>query len=56
MVDNKHQIIVHAEATGDPEPGMLKPMVEGTRENFSAIGKEEDIFIPIRLSKSGDLT
>jgi hypothetical protein len=50
-VDGKHQIIVHAEAFGDPqEHDLLKPMVEGVRENFQAIGKEEDIFEKAKLS------
>jgi len=44
MVDSKHQIVVHAEAFGEPEPQILKPMIESTRENFQAIGKAEDIF------------
>lgn len=39
MVDAKHQIIVHAEAYGAPqEQSLLQPMIEGTRENFTAIG------------------
>jgi transposase len=50
MVDSKHQIVVNAEATGDSEPAILKPMVEGTRENFKGIGKEEDIFKETKLS------
>jgi transposase len=50
-VDGKHQIIVHAEAFGDPqEHDLLKPMVEGVRENFQTIGKEEDIFEKTKLS------
>jgi transposase len=50
MVDSKHQIVVHAEATGDSEPAILQPMVEGTRENFKEIGKKEDIFKETKLS------
>ena len=50
MVDSKHQVVVHAEAAGEPEPNLLKPMVEGTRENFSEIGKEEDIFKKTQLT------
>jgi transposase len=50
MVDSKHQVVVHAEAAGEPEPSLLKPMVEGTRENFNAIGKEEDIFKKTQLT------
>ena len=45
MVDSKHQVVVHAEAFGQPqEHELLKPMVEGTRENFEAIGVQGDIF------------
>ncbi len=50
MVDSKHQVVVHAEATGQSETAILKPMVEETRENFSSIGKEEDIFKKTKLS------
>jgi transposase len=50
MVDSKHQIVVHAEATGDSESAILKPMVEGTRENFKEIGKEEDVFKKTKLT------
>ena len=50
MVDSKHQIVVHAEATGGSEPAILQPMVEGTRENFKEIGKEEDVFKKTQLT------
>jgi transposase len=50
MVDSKHQVVVHAEATGESEPATLKPMVEGTRENFQEIGKEENVFEKTKLS------
>jgi len=50
MVDSKHQVIVHADATGDSESAILKPMVAGTRENFQEIGKEEDIFEKTKLT------
>jgi transposase len=50
MVDSKHQVVVHAEAFGEPEPNLLPPMVEGTRENFEVIGKEEDIFEKVKLT------
>ena len=50
MVDSKHQIVVHAEATGDSEIAILKPMIEGTRENFETIGKEEDVFKKTQLT------
>jgi transposase len=51
MVDSKHQVVVHAAAFGDPqEHELLEPMVAGTRENFSAIGQEEDIFETAKLT------
>jgi transposase len=44
-VDAKHQVIVHAEAFGEAqEHDLLKPMIEATRANFQAIGKDPDIF------------
>jgi transposase len=51
MVDSKHQVVVHAAAFGEPqEHALLGPMVEGTRENFSAIGHDEDIFEKTQLT------
>jgi len=39
VVDDKHQIVVAAEAFGAPqEQALLQPMVEGTRDNLAAIG------------------
>jgi transposase len=50
-VDQKHQVIVHAEAFGQPqEHELLKPMVEGARENFDAIGVQGDIFEQAKLT------
>ena len=50
-VDAKHQVVVHAEAFGQPqEHDLLKPMVEGTRGNFQEIGAEKDIFKKTRLT------
>jgi len=50
-VDRKHQVIVHAEAFGQPqEHELLKPMVEGTRNNFQAIGAQGDIFERVKLT------
>src|SRR5262249_31088135 len=50
-VDAKHQVVVHAEAFGEPqEHDLLKPMVEGTGENFKAIGDNNDIFENIELT------
>lgn len=41
-VDSKYQIVVHAAAFGEAqEHDLLKPMVEGTEENFQALGKPE---------------
>src|SRR2546425_8529981 len=50
-VDQKHQVIVHAEAFGQPqEHELLKPMIEGTRKNFEAIGVQGDIFEKTQLT------
>ena len=50
-MDGRHQIIVHAEAFGEAqEHDLLKPMVDGARENFQAIGKDEDVFTTTKLS------
>ena len=44
MVDAKHQVIVHAEAFGAPqEQDLLIPMIDGTTENFTALGNH-DVF------------
>jgi hypothetical protein len=46
IVDNKHQIIVHAEAFGAPqEHALLQPMVEGTRQNLGP-----DVFKKTKLA------
>ena len=51
VVDGKHQVIVHAEAFGvAQEHELLLPMIEGTRENFEAIGKKQDIFEKAKLT------
>lgn len=44
VVDNKHQIIVHAEAFGAPQEQDLLSMIQGTKENFKQIGPDLDIF------------
>ncbi len=45
VVDNKHQIIVHAEVFGAAqEHDLLEPMIEGARKNFETIGHTKDIF------------
>jgi hypothetical protein len=49
--DSKHQVVVHAEAFGEPqEHDLLKPMIEGTRKNFQAIGKNKNIFKKTQLT------
>jgi transposase len=49
-VDAKHQVIVHAEVFGSPqEHDLLYPMIEGTRNNFAAIGGP-DIFEETKLT------
>ena len=50
-VDGKHQIIVHAEAFGEAqEHDLLGPMVDHTRANFQAIGRDEDVFKTAKLT------
>ncbi len=50
-VDGKHQVIVHAEAFGEAqEHDLLGPMVESTRANFQAIGKDDDVFKSAKLT------
>jgi transposase len=44
VVDAKHQVVVHARAFGEAqEHGLLTPMLEGTREDFRAIGANADV-------------
>jgi transposase len=51
VVDGKHQVIVHAEAFGAAqEHDLLIPMIEGTRENFEAIGNKKDVFKGVKLT------
>lgn len=43
MVDDKHQIIISAEAFGDgQDSGNFKPMIENTLTNMKEIGKDEN--------------
>jgi hypothetical protein len=50
-VDEKHQVIVRAEAFGEgQEQGVLKPMGEGVRETCRALGEERDIFQQAKLT------
>jgi len=49
-VDAKHQVVVHAEAFGQAqEHDLLLPMVEATRENFTALG-QADVFTRTALT------
>ena len=50
-VDDKHQVIVHAEAFGQAqEHDLLEPMIEGTRKNMAAIGHKKDVFKKAKLT------
>jgi hypothetical protein len=43
-VDGHHQVIVYAEAFGEgQEKQLLKPMLDGTRETFAALGESGDV-------------
>jgi transposase len=45
LVDNKHQVILHAEAFGDPnDHHLIPPMLDGAKENMVVIGQGEDYF------------
>jgi hypothetical protein len=51
VADDRHQIVVHAEARGSgQEAHLLKPAVEAVRENFAAIGDEQDVFDKTKLT------
>jgi transposase len=50
-IDDKHQIIVHAEAFGQAqEHDLLEPMIQGVRDNLSAIGNKKDAFKEAKLT------
>ncbi len=50
-VDSKHQIVVHAEAYGQPqEHDLLEPMIEKTQDNFKAIESSEDILNKTKIT------
>jgi transposase len=50
-VDDKSQVVVHAEAFGESqEHELLKPMIEGTRENLRNIGAAKDVFKKAKLT------
>lgn len=44
VVDSKHQVVVNAEVFGEAqEQALLRPMLEGAREQFAAIGRRKDV-------------
>jgi len=54
VVDDKHQVIVHAEAFGAAqEHDLLEPMIEGTKENFESIGKKDVLKTAKLVADSG---
>jgi hypothetical protein len=45
LVDNKRQVILHAEVFGDAQDHhLVPPMLDGAKENMEAIGQGEDYF------------
>jgi transposase/IS5 family transposase len=45
LVDNKHQVILHAEAFGEAQDHhLVPPMLDGAKENMDAIGQDEGYF------------
>ena len=51
LVDDKHQVIINAEAMGNGQDhDNLKPMLEGAKKNMQVIGKEKDYFEGKQLS------
>jgi transposase len=45
LVDNKHQVILHAEAFGEAQDHhLVPPILDGAKENMEAIGQGEDYF------------
>jgi transposase len=45
LVDDKHQVVVHAEAFGTvSDHEHVEPVMEGAKENMRAIGHDEDYF------------
>jgi len=44
MVDEKHQVVIHAEAFGKGEDGTsMEPMLDGAKENLEAIGWDDPL-------------
>jgi transposase len=50
LVDAKHQVVVHAEASSSQDHENLAPMMAAARKNMLAIGKGPDYFNGRRLS------
>lgn len=45
LVDDKHQVIFHGEAFGESQDhSLIKPMLDGAKENLKDIGIDEDYF------------
>ncbi len=44
LVDDKHQVIVHAETGGSQDHNNLDPMLKGAKKNMQAIGKPPEYF------------
>ncbi len=45
LVDDKHQVIIHGEAFGDSQDhSLIKPMLDGAKENIKDIGESGDYF------------
>jgi transposase len=44
LVDSKKQVIVHGEAFGEDDSGLLAPMLEGAKSNMEAVGCGKDYF------------
>ncbi len=54
LVDEKHQVVVHAQAFGVGEDGGLAgPMLEGAKQNLSAVGWEEPLKEKVISADSG---
>jgi transposase len=44
LVDEKHQVIVHAETGGSQDHDNLAPMLKGGKKNMQAVGKQPEYF------------
>jgi transposase len=50
LVNDKHQVIVHAEAFSSQDHENLAPVIAGAKKNMQAIGKDENYFRDKQLS------